>query len=325
MLLFFYIYTAKRGTMNKKTRGDLLLILTAMIWGSAFVTQKSGMDHIEPFTFNCIRMLIGSAVLVPFLKLGRKASPGHGPGGQLLPDEKRRQTRLMIHAALICGITIFVGTTLQQIGLVYTTAGKSGFITALYIIIVPMYGIFMRKRPRNILWVCVALGIGGLYLLCVNGRTSIGIGDIVTFLGAFAFAAQIQAIDYYSLKLNPVLLSCMQFLICGIISVPCMFIFETPHMAAIMSCWPQIVYTGVLSCGLAYTLQILGQRDTDPTVASLLMSLESVFAALSGAVFLGESMTIKEITGCALMFAAIILAQLPPLGEMRGRIKRKDE
>jgi Permeases of the drug/metabolite transporter (DMT) superfamily len=300
--------------MKKKARGSILLLITSLIWGTAFVTQKSGMDYIGPFTFNCIRMLIGSLVLLPFLKLGKQ--PG---ADSLLPDEKRRQTRMMIRGSLACGIFIFLGTTLQQIGLIYTTAGKAGFITALYVVIVPLSGIFMHKKIRPTLWLCVALAVIGLYLLCVKTGFRIQSGDLLMILGSFAFAMQIHAVDYYSPKLNPLMLSCMEFLICGIISLPFMLIFEQPSIGPIMSCWPQILYTGALSCGVAYTLQIIGQRNTDPTVASLLMSLESVFAAISGALFLSERMTGRELIGCVLMFTAIILAQMPPLDELKAR------
>ena len=195
--------------------------------------------------------------------------------------------------------------------MVYTTAGKAGFITALYIVLVPILGVFIRKKVKPIVWLCVILAVAGLYLLCMTDGLSLGQGDLLVLLCAFAFSIHILVIDYFAPRTDGVALSCIQFFVCGILSLFPMFLAETPVWSAILDCWIPILYAGVLSCGVAYTLQILAQKHTDPTVASLLLSLESVFAAIAGAIILHEQLAPRELAGCVLMFAAIIIAQLP--------------
>ena len=195
--------------------------------------------------------------------------------------------------------------------MVYTTAGKAGFITALYIVLVPILGVFIRKKVKPIVWLCVILAVAGLYLLCMTDGLSLGRGDLLVLLCAFAFSIHILVIDYFAPRTDGVALSCIQFFVCGILSLFPMFLAETPVWFAILDCWIPILYAGVLSCGVAYTLQILAQKHTDPTVASLLLSLESVFAAIAGAIILHEQLAPRELAGCVLMFAAIIIAQLP--------------
>ncbi|MCB6993811.1 DMT family transporter [bacterium 210820-DFI.6.37] len=298
--------------MSKKLRGNLLLLLTALIWGISFVAQRAGMEYIGPFTFNGIRSLIGGIVLIPvILLLARMDQKGGKNERELSDEEKQAERKTLLLGGLSCGIVLFIASSLQQIGVVYTTAGKAGFITALYIVLVPILGIFIGKKIRPVIWLCVALSVAGLYLLCMKGGFSLSKGDLLVLLCALAFAVHILVIDYFSPKTNGVKLSCIQFFVCGIISLVPMLVFETPVWSQILDCWLPILYAGVLSCGVAYTLQIVAQKDTDPTVASLLLSLESVFAVISGVILLHEHIAARELMGCVIMFAAIIIAQLP--------------
>lgn len=298
--------------MSKKLRGNLLLLLTALIWGISFVAQRAGMEYIGPFTFNGIRSLIGGIVLIPVILLLARMDQKAGKDERDLSDEeKQAERKTLLLGGLSCGIVLFIASSLQQIGVVYTTAGKAGFITALYIVLVPILGIFIGKKIRPVIWLCVALSVAGLYLLCMKGGFSLSKGDLLVLLCALAFAVHILVIDYFSPKTNGVKLSCIQFFVCGIISLVPMLIFETPVWSQILDCWLPILYAGVLSCGVAYTLQIVAQKDTDPTVASLLLSLESVFAVISGVILLHEHIAARELMGCVIMFAAIIIAQLP--------------
>lgn len=279
-----------------------MLLLTAMIWGSAFVAQRIGMEHIEPFTFNGVRNLIGGLALLPVaLVMGRRSAAR--------PSAGRR--RMTWRGGLCCGVVLFVASSFQQFGMVEADAGKAGFITALYIVIVPICGLFMRRRVRPLVWLAVSIAAAGLYLLCVKDGFSIGRGDFLVLCCAFLFSAHILVIDYFSPRADGVWMSCIQFFVCGALSLVCMALFETPTLPAIIGSAVPLLYAGILSSGVGYTLQIIAQRDTSPTVASLLMSLESVFAALAGWLILGETFTARELVGAALMFAAILLAQLP--------------
>jgi len=293
---------------NNELKGNLILLLTAFIWGCAFVAQSVSMDYVGPFTFQCIRSLIGAAVLVPvylFLDTGKKKN-----GTYIVPSVKQKKTQLA--AGVICGIIMTVAANLQQVGIQYTTAGKAGFITAIYILIVPILGIFMKKKVSRKLWGCVCLALVGLYLLSVSdGFSAINKGDIYVLLCAVAFAFHIIAVDYFVDLVDGVRLSSMQFLICGILSGILMLTFESPSISNIFAAALPILYAGILSCGVAYTLQIIGQKYTNPTMASMIMSLESVFAVLGGMVILHEIPTAREALGCILMFAAIIIPQLP--------------
>ena len=292
--------------MGKKLQGTMMLLLTALIWGSSFVAQRAGMEYIGPFTFNGIRSLIGGLVLIPVIFLFSKEK-----NAELTEAEKKAGKKTLLLGGILCGIVLFAASSLQQIGMVYTTAGKAGFITALYIVLVPILGVFIRKKVKPIVWLCVILAVAGLYLLCMTDGLSLGQGDLLVLLCAFAFSIHILVIDYFAPRTDGVALSCIQFFVCGILSLFPMFLAETPVWSAILDCWIPILYAGVLSCGVAYTLQILAQKHTDPTVASLLLSLESVFAAIAGAIILHEQLAPRELAGCVLMFAAIIIAQLP--------------
>ena len=302
--------------MSTKLRGNLMLFLTALIWGVSFVAQKAGMEYIGPFTFNGIRFLVGSIVLIPLiLIMGRiqtkkdSGAPADGSAQSKIVNTNERKTLLL--GGLSCGVVLFVSSSLQQIGILYTTAGKAGFITALYIVLVPLLGLFIGRRVRPILWVCVALAAAGLYLLCVKEGFSIGRGDLLVILCAFGYAIHILVIDYFSPKADGVKLSCLQFFVAGVISIPFMAIFESIDWTNVFACWLPILYSGVMSCGIAYTLQIIAQKYTEPTVASLILSLESVFAVIAGIILLSEQVSPRELLGCAIMFAAILLAQLP--------------
>lgn len=293
---------------QSELKGNLILLLTALIWGCAFVAQSVSMEYIGPFTFQCIRSLMGAAVLVPvflFLDHSKKQK-----GSYTKPTSKRKKTQII--AGIICGVIMTVAGNLQQIGIQFTTAGKAGFITAIYILIVPILGLFMKKKVSNKLWGCVVLALIGLYLLSVtDGFSAINKGDVYVFLCAIAFAFHIIAVDYFADKVDGVRLSSMQFFICGILSGVLMFLFETPNIHNILSAALPILYAGILSCGVAYTLQIIGQKHTNPTMASMIMSLESVFAVLGGMLMLHEIPTVREAFGCILMFIAIIIPQLP--------------
>lgn len=287
-------------------KNNAMLLLTALIWGCAFVAQSVGMDYVGPFTFNAVRSLIGAVVLLPVIALMDRLE-----GKDKKKAEKKGDTRTLILGGVCCGIALGVASSLQQIGIQYTTVGKAGFITAMYIVIVPLMGVFVGRKVRPVIGLCVVIAVAGLYFLCMKGGFSLGGGDLMVMICAVAFSVHILVIDYFSPLVDGVRMSAIQFLVAGLMcSVP-MFLWEQPQPAVILSAWAPILYAGVLSCGVAYTLQILGQKGADPVVASLLLSLESVFSVLAGWVILGQALSARELFGCALMFGAIILAQLP--------------
>ncbi len=288
--------------MDRKTMGsNLLLALTAFIWGVAFVAQSVGMEYVGPFTFNACRFLIGGIVLIPCILLFGKKN-------------KRKETKnqkTAVVGGICCGSILFAASSFQQFGVASTTVGKAGFITALYIVIVPLLGIFLRKRIPWSVWVSVVLATIGMYLLCMTEGLKVGKGDIYVFVCAICFSFHILVIDYFSPKTDGVLMSCIQFFTAGIISAIMMLIFENPELSAIFAAWAPILYAGIMSCGVAYTLQVVAQKNTDPVLASLILSLESAFSLLAGWVILGQKLSPKELGGCGLVFCAIILAQIP--------------
>lgn len=287
-------------------KNSLLLLLTATIWGVAFVAQSVGMDYVGGFTFNMARSLIGSAVLLPVIWfMGRNSSK---KAEEAQGSSSRKD---LLWGGLACGILMCLASNFQQFGIKYTTVGKAGFITACYIVLVPILGLFLKKKCSPFIWLAVAMSVAGLYLLCITDGFSIGKGDILVLICAVLFSFHILVIDYYSPKVDGVKLSCIQFLVCGILSGIPALIFEKPEMCAVLTAWQPILYAGVMSCGVAYTLQIIGQKNMNPTVASLILSLESCISVLAGWVILGQQLSAREITGCVIMFAAIILAQLP--------------
>lgn len=287
-------------------RSSFLLMLTALIWGSAFVAQSVGMDYIGPFTFNSIRCFIGGLVLLPCI-----AFLDRGKGADKAAEVQKHGGKLLMIGGICCGVALAVGSTLQQFGIMYTSVGKAGFITALYIVIVPVLGIALGKRVGRAVWAAVVLAVAGMYLLCVTEGLRIGMGDFLVFLGSIAFSVHILVIDYFSPQVDCVRVSCIQFFVCGVVCAVPMLVWERPALGAIFAAWLPLLYAGALSCGVGYTLQIVAQKGMDPTVASLLLSLESVFAALSGWALLHQRLSPRELTGCALVFCAIILAQLP--------------
>ncbi|MCC8045855.1 MAG: DMT family transporter [Clostridiales bacterium] len=294
--------------MNKFIlRQSLLLLLTATIWGVAFVAQSVGMDYVQPFTFNAVRNLIGGAVLLPviFFLDGQKAHNGK-------IKTAHHASKDLIAGGLSCGVILFLASSLQQFGIQYTSVGKAGFITAMYIVLVPIFGIFIHKKTGLRVWIAVVMAVVGLYLLCMTGDSlALKKGDILILLCAVAFSFHILVIDYFSPRVDGVKMSCIQFFTCGVLSAVGMLLFETPQLSQILAAWAPILYAGVMSCGVAYTLQIVGQRGMNPTVASLILSLESVISLLSGWLILHQSLSGRELIGCVVMFAAIILVQLP--------------
>lgn len=295
---------------KKEIKGTAMLLLTAFIWGIAFVAQSDGMNYVGPFTFNCIRMVIGGLVLIPCIFILGRIKGSH-------PEKRldRENKKYMFIGGILCGIALGTAAALQQIGIQYTTVGKAGFITAMYIIIVPILGIFFKRKAGLRIWISVVIAVAGLYLLCMSGSLKIGKGDVLVLLCALVFSVHILLIDYFSPKTEGIKMSCVQFLTAGIISAVPMFLLEKPEISDITAAWLPILYAGVLSCGVAYTLQVIAQKDADPTVASLILSLESVFSVLAGWVILGQALSGREILGCVLMFAAIILAQLPSVSK----------
>lgn len=327
--------------MNKFIlRQTLLLLLAALIWGVAFVAQSVGMEYVEPFTFSAVRSIIGGISLLPVIlilgaakrspksvevrseadvpdsdqtKFGQDAASSLAGSASSVTDghtgSKRRQ---LLTAGISCGILLCIATNLQQIGIQYTTVGKGGFITAMYIVIVPLLGLAIGKKAGMRVWAAVVLAVAGLFFLCMAGSTlALQKGDLLMLLCAVAFSFQILSIDYFASKVDGVKLACIQFLVCGFLSGICMLLFEHPQLSQILAAWLPILYAGMLSCGVAYTLQIIGQRGMNPAVASLIMSLEAVISVISGWAILHQSLSGRELFGCVLMLLAIVLVQLP--------------
>ncbi|MGN8800037.1 DMT family transporter [Candidatus Merdisoma sp. HCP28S3_D10] len=293
----------------KKTqiRNSLLLLLTAVIWGIAFVAQSAGMDYVGPLTFLCVRSLIGGAALLPVIWfLERQKSDA-----QKQEDRTSEKRRLLIKGGILCGLALCFASTFQQYGIQFTTVGKAGFITACYIILVPIAGLFFGKRCGLNIWIGVLLAVGGLYCLCITETLRIGKGDILVLICAFIFSAHILVVDHFSPLVDGVKMACIQFFVCGLVSGAGMLLLEHPAVSDILMAWQSILYAGFLSSGVGYTLQIVGQKGLNPTVASLILSLESVVSVLAGLLILHQTLSSREVLGCVLMFAAIVLAQLP--------------
>ncbi len=300
--------------MEKKLdkRGELLhtlaLLVCAAIWGSAFVAQSVGAEYVGAFTFLAVRNWIAVVFLIPviFVRdtiLKKRGRPSVRPAN-------RTQRRFLLMGGAACGFFLCAASAFQQVGIRYTTTAKAGFITALYVVIVPILSVFFGKSVKSRIWMCVALAVLGLYLLCMRGELSLSFGDGVVLVCAFLFACQIMTVDYFAPQVDTVRLSQTQFLVTALLSTVCMLLFEDLSTDSLIRALPSIAYAGVMSSGVAYTLQIIGQQNLNPAIASITMSLESVFAALAGWIVLGQSMSFRELVGCVLMFAAIILAQL---------------
>lgn len=303
--------------MKKNTiRNSGLLVITALIWGIAFVAQSTGGDMAGPYVFNSIRSIIGAVVLVPVIfLLDRLKLTSKKPTSK---EDKKR----LLKGGIFCGVALCIASNVQQLGLYFgASSGKAGFLTACYILLVPVAGLFLKKRIGWNIWMGVVLALVGLSLLCMKGSFSIQFSDSLLLLCALGFAVHILVIDHFSPLVDGVRMSCIQFLVCGILTAIPAFLFDMNHSVegirntisalSAWNVWIPILYAGVMSCGVAYTLQIIGQNGLNPTIASLLMSLESVFSVLAGWILLGEALSRRELMGCVLIFAAIILAQLP--------------
>ncbi|MCM1126323.1 MAG: DMT family transporter [Lachnospiraceae bacterium] len=289
----------------KKTalRSSFLLFLAAFIWGVAFVAQSVGMDYMGPFTFIGARFLMGSMVLLPLVVYRRK--------GKAVKQRTFGSRRDTLIGGVCCGLALCSAALLQQFGIVYTTVGKAGFITTLYIIIVPIMGIFLKRRVSGKVWIAALIAAAGMYLLCMSEGLRLSRGDTYVFICAILFSVHILVIDHFSDRADGVELSCLQFLTAGIIGSVLALIFEHPTLSNFAGGIIPLAYAGIMSSGVAYTLQVIGQKDLDPTVASLILSMESVVSMLAGWVILGQKLSHRELFGCVLVFAAVILAQLP--------------
>lgn len=321
----------KAQVKTHKLRNTFFLFLTAMIWGAAFVAQSVSMDYIGPFTFICLRSVIGGLFLIPVIivldGIRRKSQNEsanvvssentlHNIEMDIEKEEKQRlswKNKQLIEGGIVCGILLFFANCFQQTGIQYTTVGKAGFITTFYIIIVPLIGLFFKKYCGILTWIGVVIALAGLYFLCITQKLTIQRGDTLILCCSVLYAGQILAIDHYNPFVDGVKMSCIQFLTGGVLGAVFMFLFENPSVAMILSAAGPILYTGIMSTGVGYTLQIVGQKGLNPTVAALILSLESVFSALSGYVFLHQVLTTRELIGCVLMFIAIVLAQLPDI------------
>lgn len=291
-------------------KGNLMLLLTAFIWGTSFIAQSKGVELISAACFNGVRSLLGGIVLLPFIAVRDYSRKKLG-----MKVEKVNKT--LIIAGILCGICLCSASTVQTWGMVYTSPGKSGFITALYMVFIPIVKLFTGEKPRPAAAAAVLIAVAGLYLLCVDSGLSINKGDVLTLVCSLIFTAHILLIDFYSPRVDGVKLACIQFFVCGLLDMIYVLLFEEPRLEPILSCRTAIAYSGILSCGIGYTLQIVGQKYTDPTSASIIMSLESVFSVLAtvvlaacGWTLTGGTLGFKEITGCVLMFSAIMLVQL---------------
>ncbi len=307
--------------MNNAVKSTFFLFVTAIIWGSAFVAQRAGMEDIGPFYFSALRMLIGAGALYILILITdrinkKKRSSGKDPGNSSVASsgslQDREDRKTLWKGGVYCGIIIFFASNFQQVGLVSVDAGKTGFITALYIILVPLLGIFLKHRISLFNWIGAVLGVIGLYFLCITDDFSILPGDLIVLIGAFFWAFHILCIDHYAPKVDPIKLTAIQFLLAGIVSLVVAFFTETISMSILSNAAFSILYTGIFSTAIAFSCQTLGQKYSDnPTAASIILSTEALFAVIFGFLLLGETLTFRESLGCVLMFCAVIIAQIP--------------
>lgn len=289
-------------------KGSLMLFFCALIWGLAFVAQSVGADHVGAFTFNGIRSLVGAVFLIPCVAFFDRLA---GKPFSFWGTDNKTERQDLITGGIVCGIVLTVASTLQQIGIGHTSVGKAGFITTLYIVIVPLLGLIAGKPVTRLQWLSVIIAAAGMYFICITESFSVNYGDMIIFACACFFALHIIAIQRFAVMADGVRMSLLQFAVCGILSLPAIFFYETPTWEALEAAWLPIMYAGVMSCGIAYTLQILGQKYVNVILASIILSMESVFSVLSGWLLLGEQLSLREISGCGLVFAAILLAQMP--------------
>ncbi len=287
-------------------RQSFLLFLTASIWGSGFVAQSVGMDHVTPFTFTFFRTLIGALFLLPFIALIKALYKNK-------VKEKSYTTKDLLIGSASCGLFLIMGESFQQYGLVTTDAGKTGFITSMYIIFVPLISITVGKKINRFIWIGVILAVIGMYLLCIKQDFTIERGDLLILCCAVAFAFHIMVIDHFVKTIDGVMLACGQFFMASFMGLILMLIFDfnTLSYDSLMAAAPAMLYAGIMSNGIAYTLQVVGQRGINPAVATLILSLESVMAVIFGITFLNESLDTRELIGCVIMFLAVIIAQYP--------------
>lgn len=285
-------------------RSNMMLLMAAAIWGLGFVAQRLGMDHMGPFTFNGLRFLLGAASLLPLLWWLKSRQPKQ-PAGQPSGDR-----RLLLTGGLIAGGVLFSAASLQQVGLLYTTAAKAGFITGLYIILVPVIGLALRHKTGANTWVGALIAMAGLYYLSVTEEFTIGYGDLLQVVGALFWAVHLLVLDHYSSRVAPIRLAGVQFVVCGLLSLATAFVIETPTVSGALAGWQALLYAGLVSVGIGYTLQVVGQRGAHPAHAAIILSLETVFAAIGGVLLLGESLDERALVGCSLMLAGMLISQI---------------
>ena len=294
--------------MNTQTKNSLLLLLCSLIWGTAFVAQSAG-SGMGAYSFLAGRSWLAVLVLIPtvmvFDAIRRKSGTDAKP-------KTAAEKKKLLAAGFVCGTLLFAASAAQQIGItINPSTAKAGFLTAMYVVLVPVFGLFFRRKVSLPVWIAVALSVVSLYLLCIKGSFRLAAGDLLVLVCAVCFAVHILVIDHFGATCDGVKLSCVQFLFAGLWSAVCIPFFEHVDAAALLSCALPLLYVGVFSCGVGYTLQILAQKDSNPTVVTILLSLESVFAVIAGAIILHQHMTPREYLGCALMFLAVVLAQIP--------------
>lgn len=289
--------------MKNRLVGNLALFLTALIWGLGFVAQRSGMEYIGPFTFNAVRSFLGAISLVPLILWAKYSKP------DLRSDKRKFVQRVgLAKAGIYCGLALFMAMSIQQYCMQYVGAGKAGFITALYIILVPIMSVFMGAKIAKRVYTSVLMAVIGLYLLCFQADGKYDIYDLWLLVSAFFYGLQIILVNKYARLVHPIKASATQFLVVGVLSLIPMAILETPDVASLIDCKVPLLYAGFLACGVAYSLQMFGQKYTFPILATLILCLESVFAVIGGALILGEVLSTREIIGCVLMISAVILA-----------------
>ena len=312
MISGYFFHERERRGMSKQLRANLLLVLTAFIWGVAFVAQDVAADAVPPMYFSGLRMVLAALALLPVVYFTDRRAQKGGGSGLVWKQMTAAQKKELFIGGACCGAMLSLGSVFQQMGITLGTgAGKAGFITALYIVLVPLAGIFQRKRIGRLVWIAVALSAVGLYFLCMQGSFAIDPGDGMLILCALSYTGHILVVDYFSRRTDCVKMSCIQFAVTAVIGLIGGMLFETLSWQAVRACLIPIAYAGIMSGGMGYTLQIIAQRDAEPAVASLIMSLESVFAVLAGWVILGDVLSVREFIGCGLMMGGIVLAQLP--------------
>lgn len=285
-------------------RSNMMLLMAAAIWGLGFVAQRLGMDHMGPFTFNGLRFLLGALSLLPLLWWLKSRQP------RPRPEQPSGDRRLLLIGGLLAGTVLFSAASLQQVGLLYTTAAKAGFITGLYIILVPVIGLLLRHKTGTNTWVGALIAMAGLYYLSVTDELSIGYGDLLQVVGALFWAIHLLVLDHYSSRVAPIRLAGVQFLVCGLLSLATAFVIETPTLSGAVAGWQALLYAGLVSVGIGYTLQVVGQRGAHPAHAAIILSLETVFAAIGGVLLLGESLDERAVVGCSLMLAGMLISQI---------------